>query len=402
MYEYLLYILFIIILIILIITLYIKVKFKFWCNQPVFHAYDFHYYLFPPGIITHVLPEKNKYCNFKNIETYTYSINLSDLQIKKCVQFIRFHYLKNKENTFLPEKENIVPYFEGHNSQCFFTIYNKPEKLIDIKTNNIIEGNKIISLITSRPIHVVINNGNKNATFDAYYIDYLCVDKNERKNGIAPQMIKTHEYNSRHLNKKINVNIFKREGELTGIVPLCVYSTYGFNMKYWIKPQNLPSNIALIECGSTNIKYLLDFLKDNNTKFDICMTTETSNLMELIKTKNIYVYMIIQEDEVISAYFFRKTNTFIEEGVETTCCFSSINCCDDINIFTHGYKVALWKIVENSKTLNFSVIEDISHNHLIIKNLKLKNIPSLISPTAYFFYNFAYYTFKPEKVLIIN
>ena len=32
----------------------------------------------------------------------------------------------------------------------------------------------------------------------------------------------------------------------------------------------------------------------------------------------------------------------------------------------------------------------------------IKTKPSIISPTAYFFYNFAYLTFKPEKVLIIN
>ena len=30
------------------------------------------------------------------------------------------------------------------------------------------------------------------------------------------------------INKNIVVSLFKREDELTGIVPLCVYSTYGF------------------------------------------------------------------------------------------------------------------------------------------------------------------------------
>ena len=402
MYEYILYILLIIVIIILCVIGYIKIKFKFWCIQPVFHIYDFQYYIFPPGIILYELPERNKFCNFKNIETTTYSVNLSEIQITKFIHFIRQHYLQNKENVFIPEKENIIPYFEGHNSPSFLSFYNEKESLIDTKSNSVVEGNKIISVMTGRPIHVVINN-NKDAFFDAYYIDYLCVDKNQRKNGIAPQMIQTHEYNARHLNKNIKVSIFKREGELTGIVPICVYSTYGFDMKLWKKPQSFSANINLIECGSTNIHHLFDFIKMQSSKFDISMITETSNLMELIKTKNIYIYMIIQEDKVISAYFFRKTNTFVNKKAESLCCFSSIQsqACDN-DIFIHGYKIALWTICEKSKTLNFAVLEEISDNKIIIDNLILKNKPSVISPTAYFFYNFAYYTFNSKKVFIIN
>ena len=50
----------------------------------------------------------------------------------------------------------------------------------------------------------------------------------------------------------------------------------------------------------------------------------------------------------------------------------------------------------------FAAIENISHNNIIIQNIKLKTQPLIISPTAYFFYNFAYPTFKSNKVFIIN
>jgi hypothetical protein len=42
------------------------------------------------------------------------------------------------------------------------------------------------------------------------------------------------------------------------------------------------------------------------------------------------------------------------------------------------------------------------HNDIIIENLKLKTAPLIVSPTAYFFYNFIYSTFSSKKVFILN
>jgi ribosome biogenesis GTPase A len=50
----------------------------------------------------------------------------------------------------------------------------------------------------------------------------------------------------------------------------------------------------------------------------------------------------------------------------------------------------------------FCAIEDISDNNILINNIQLKTKPLVVSPTAYFFYNFAYPTFKSNRVLIIN
>jgi len=399
--EYIKYIFLVFIIIIFIIFLYIRFKYKFWCIQPVFHIYDFHYYLFPPGIIQYSLPEKNKYCNFKNIETIIFD-NLDKYKIDKFTNFIQINYLANKDNVYLPEKENIIPYFTGHNNPSFFSFYYENELLLDTKTNSSIENKKNISVMTTRPINIYINNGNKDAFFTAYYVDYLCVDKNYRKSGIAPQVIQTHEYNQRILNKKIQVSLFKREGELTGIVPLCVYSTYGFEVNTWKRPPRLPAYLGVIEIGSKNAYHLIDFIKLNNTKFDIIIMTEISNLLELIKTKNIYCYMIVQNGEILCAYFFRRSCAFIRKNAEILSCFASINCSTNLDIFVEGFKIAIWKIMKKYTNFKFAVIEDISDNNKIIKNIILRTKPSLISPTAYFFYNFAYSTFKPSKVLIIS
>jgi len=384
---------------ILLFITYIRKSYGFWVLQPVFHIYDFNYMVFPPGIINHFPPNKNKYTNFKNIETIPFS-ELSELKIKKLITFIQWNYLKNGNNTFNPEKNNIIPYFTSHNDVCFFSFYQEDVLYNDLKKGTIIDDTKIIGCITTRPVHVVINK-DKDATFDAYYVDYLCVDKSKRKKGIAPEIIQTHHYNQSHLNKNICVSIFKREQDITGIVPMCYYLTYGFEVKKWTKPAKLHPMFVILEINSQNCHFLFDFIQLNHDKFDILINTKMSNIMELLKTKNIFIYAIMVNQEILCCYFFRKSCTFIDKDLEVLTCFASINHNASNAIFIQGFKISFWEIAEKNN-FGFSAIENISHNDIILNNIILKTKPVISSPTAYFFYNFAYPTFASNKVLIIN
>jgi GNAT superfamily N-acetyltransferase len=403
-YNILFTIFFILIVLLILIYGYLRAKFGFWALQPVFHIYDIGYFFYKPGIVQHELPEKNKYTNFKNIETLMHT-KLSNYQWKKLVDFIQLHYLKNRENVFLPKKENILPYFYGHNGPCFITFYNQEHMLYDTKKEMPITDNKIISIITSRPVHVIIHGQGVDdyPSFDAYYVDYLCVDEKYRKKGIAPQMIQTHNYNQRHLNKKISVCLFKREEELTGIIPLCVYKTYGFQVTTWTKPMELSPFYKWVEINETNFHFLNDFIKLHKTKFDIFIITEITNIMELIKTKNLFIHAILSEEtkEFICVYFYRKTCVFVEKNMEVLTCIASINSCHDADLFVQGFKISFWKIAYENH-FGFSAVENISDNDMIIQNLIVKTKPFIISPTAYFFYNFIYSTFPADKVFILN
>ena len=401
MLEYLSYVLFFGILIIIIIYLFIRLKYGFWVLQPVFHIYDFSYYLNAPGIIEFSLPNKNKYTNFKNIETIIFS-NLTTIQKNKFVNLIKTYYLQNKDNIFSPKTENIIPYLTGHNDKTFISFYYEDNHMLYLKKGTTVTDNKVIGVITSRPLTIIINNDktSKNANFRVYYVDYLCVNKLHRKKNIAPQLIQTHHYNQRYINKNIFVSLFKREDELTGIVPLCVYSTYGFPAYKWNEPTDLGGEYKLLEINAQNFRFLYDFIKVNNNKFDIIIMADITNLLELIKTKNIYIYVILCDENILSCYFFRKSCIQIEKDLEVLSCFASICDCDN-DIFIQGFKISFWKIASNN-FFGFSAIENISHNNIIIDNIMLKTKPLIISPTAYFFYNFAYPTFRPDKTFIIN
>jgi hypothetical protein len=351
-----------------------------------------------PGIINEELPEKNKYTNFKNIQTILFT-ETTPLQKQRFVNLLKLHYLQNDDNIFTPKADNVIPYFNSHNDKTFISFYSEEYFITSTKNTSPISENRIIGTMTTRPVHVVINN-KKGAQFDAYYVDYLCVDTFHRKKGIAPQLIQTHHYNQRHLNKKIVVSLFKREDELTGIVPLCVYSTYGFPATTWTKPFDFTGEHNLLEINPQNFHFLVDFIRDKQGSFDIFIWVEYTNVIELIKTKNIFIYVVLYENKIISAYFFRNSCIEFEKGIRVLTCFASIcNCQHDI--FVQGFKISFWKISAENY-FGFSAIENISHNNIIIQNISLKTKPLIVSPTAYFFYNFAYPTFQSNGVLVIN
>jgi len=114
----------------------------------------------------------------------------------------------------------------------------------------------------------------------------------------------------------------------------------------------------------------------------------------------------MNEDDIKCAYFYRKTCVFYEKDREILSCFASINDFEKLDkkgreIFIHGFKISFWGTAEKNN-FGFAVIENISHNYFIIENLRIKTKPLVVSPTAYFFYNFAYHSFDHKKVLIIN
>jgi predicted GNAT family acetyltransferase len=246
--------------------------------------------------------------------------------------------LKKGDNVFSPKPINVHPYFTSHTSKSFISIYHENEFVADHKNGSLEEFKKIVGVITSRPVHISIWKKDVQNTMDAYYVDYLCVHDDHRKKGIAPQMIQTHHYYQRHMNKNIVVGLFKREGDLTGIVPICVYKTYGFSVKKWVKPPEFPAYYTLLEINPQNFSSLYDFLKKTAPKyFDIHIHTEITNIIELLKTKNLFIYVLMNhvDQEIQCAYFFKKSCVFIENDLEVLTCIGSVNDSTSNNDFFH-------------------------------------------------------------------
>ena len=383
------YALIIIIVIVIIIYSYIQIKYNFWMKQNIYHNYDFWYYLFP-GIIDNGLPEReNKYHNFKNIQTIKVS-SLQEKIINKLTLFLENNFTKNNDNIikYFPKKENIISYLIGlEGGESFISFYKKERIHEDYKLSY-----ELLGTILSYPIQIII----KNNSFNCYYIDYLCVDKNYRNKHIALELMQTHNYNQRYMNKNIIVSLFKREKKLDIAIPLCEVSSYLYSIKE-ITCEKMPNNIKLIKVGKDNINHFYNFIKLNYYKFDIYITTSISNLLELIKTENIIIYMLIQEVQIIAVYYFKKLCNYVNERKEIYNCIGSLNCCLLEDIFINGFNNALINIKKDYSDFTYIMIENVSDNNKFINFKKYLFITKLY----YYFHNLAYKKINANNCLII-
>ncbi len=402
--------LFVIFFILLILCkVYIRIKYRFWAYQPVFHYYDLWYWISQKGIIDKDLPETNKFCNFLNVHTKNFE-DLDKNQLNEIIGFIRTNYYRSKNANYLPTLGSFSSFFIGNNSKTFISTYTKPSFIID-KDLTTIPDDKLLGVMTGRPVNITIKD---KKSFRAHYIDYLCVHKDYRKSGIAPEIIQSHEYIQRHKNKKISVSIFKREGELTGIVALTTYKTYQFNIKD-IPKEVLPhSSMQLIEINKLNIRLLINFIYEQKSKFDCFILPDYSNLLNLINKDTFHVYAIIENNKLLCCYFFRNSYMSYDMQSETERekdkkisyqksveYFGSISNCHHNEIFIKGFVNALHKYSKKEKA-TLITIENISHNNIIINHLLLlKIVPTIVSPTAYFYYNYVQKPIFPEKAFII-
>jgi hypothetical protein len=386
----------------LIFKLYVKITYKFWAHQPVFHHYNLLYWIYPKGIIDSDLPQLNKYCNFFNVSTNEFSI-YEKADLEEIIQLIRSNYHRNKLANYLPTLNSFSSYFIGHSSKTYISIYQQPNFIMDGSNNSVVKDQTIIGVLTGRPINITLKN---KTTFKAYYVDYLCVHKDHRNKDIAPQLIQTYEHVQRHSTKDSSVSLFKREGKLTGIVPLTFYKTSLFKISEINYNKLILASTQLIEISKLNIQVLIDFITSQRKKFDCFVLPDFSHLLQLINSNIYKIYGIIEQDTLIACYCFRNSymtynlsDSKKDKAIEL---FASINNCLDKNIFINGFTMAVHKY---SKDIHATlvIIESISDNNIICNNLfEQKLIALFSSPTAYFYYNYACRPLLPEQVFILS
>jgi len=374
------YPLIIIILVILTIPLiyiaWFKIKYSFWSKQPVFNYYNLYYWIHPYTVIDEELPEMNKYYNIRNI-VFKDVASITPTEINEVIELLQNHYYKNDTIHYFPKKSNVIPYLSNNNNNSYISIYYKNKKAVGI--------------LTGRTLEVSINN----TSFLTYYADFLCVHEEYRKQEISPKMIYTHYYNQRHREPSILTSLFKREHTLNHYVPLVEYQTYTFNVKNWIT-YSLHNCVKILSITKENINILHEFIRKEKQRFKCFISSHISNILELIKTKNIYVYCVIINDKVYAAYFLRDlcTNYLKNKSLE---CFASIkNCSDELFLYCFSNVVFYYK--EYNPIL---LIEDVSDNDIIIKNILLKYSYMSKVSCGFYFYNYASLSVKKKEFCCI-
>jgi hypothetical protein len=113
--------------------------------------------------------------------------------------------------------------------------------------------------------------------------------------------------------------------------------------------------------------------------------------------------MCVVDTEIIAAYIFKKTCTYLDKNKQVLSCIGSINGTYLNNDeFIDVFNLSIFSLLNNddnkNENMHFLSIENVSDNKILnnYKNYLFK------SPTAYFFYNFAHSPFKSSNCLIIN
>lgn len=392
LFEYISYILCVGLLITITVYLYIRIKYGFWYTQPVYWRASITQSL---GIINDAMPSKTKYTNFKDIDTIIFS-HLTSYQISKWTLLLNAHPSYGPRRVYT--KEQIIPYLVGHNDRAFVSFYYQDAHLLDVKHGTIIDERTIVGSLASRPMTVTIYKDRDTTPFRIQHLDYLCISC--KKSQMESQLIETHSYNQRHIEPSIVVTLFAREQPLDGVVPLCVCSTYQFPVTTWRKPPALSAEYTLLEINATNYRSVYEFIGAQKEQFDIVVEADIGNMLELIKTHNIFITAIVCDKQIVACYAFRKSCIEVEKGLEMLTCFASICNCEN-DVFVQGFKISFWKIAAEHY-FGYAGIEDTSHNPLCIQNIIQKTTSSAVNKTFYYFYNFAYPTFTPNRVLFMR
>tara|TARA_Y100000389_G_scaffold205118_1_gene263464 strand:+ start:3324 stop:4523 length:1200 start_codon:yes stop_codon:yes gene_type:complete len=386
-------------LILVLIILYIllkaifKLKFHFWSIQPVFHIYDIHHWLNPYKLVDPELPQMNKYVNIIDIKTKSIE-DLSEKEINVFCNFLKEYYLRTKGMQYLPDVKHVMEYLKASNHSSFISFYTEPKLLFD--KEHIITDKDTLSVISARPLHVSLKGME---TFPTYYVDNLCVKPSMRKKGIAPKIIQTLYYDIRRGNHKIKNCLFKREGEMTAIVPLTTFACKCYDTKSWGDPNKQHASMQLIEIGNDNLTLLAEYIFNQKNKLNCVILPEITNIAKLIKNENISVYGIINNDSLISLYLFRDSATIYKDD-KALDLVGSINSCPTVDIFINGFKTALSRCCKKYDT-SLILIDELGANNLI--SLYAKNNNMLLhfeSIAAFFFYNYVSYTIPPNECFI--
>lgn len=355
--------------------IYLKWQHPFWFIQPVYHKFNVFYWGGRPREIRKDLPEKNKY--FSSEITF---LKADKANWKEITEFVCGHFLKNGTNEYNPTINEIEPYFNSHNFSSFVSLYYRPEHTFKTTTD------KLIGMITSRPLYI------RNLSKTVYYVDFLCIDKEERKKGIASKLIQTHDYHQSH-NSNIQVSLFRREGTVPYIVPLVRFQCVVFSMKYWIQAKH-PPKYKIIRVTSLTMYILYEFIQKQTCEMFIY--NDIANIQELVRTNNIMIYLCFENDVAICCYFFRKSCT-VFENKEILVLYASLKGEDFIDLF----KCSLSYLMKTEK-FAYLCVEELGDNILISKNLKIKSSPIETINCGYYFYNYIHKQVKPKNFFMLN
>ena len=380
-------------ILLLITKAIIKLKFGFWGAQPVFHVYDLQYWVQPPGIIQENLPIANKYVDRINITTREFT-QISPKELTKFCKFIRRYYLRGRGARYSPTNLQITTPFPNNDYPSYLTTYYSSKTIYD-SSGRTITIPDMIGIISSRQLTLTLGA----ERFPVYYVDNLCVHPDHRRKGIAPKLIQTHHYDTRYNTPQVKVHLFKREGDMTAIVPLVAYFTH-MHVLPELHEDPLPGAASLVMVNQNSLRFAIEFLHDQCNGYDAVIAMGVSALAASTANGSLQLYMLLDAHKPVAVYALRDPAVTHGHDKALECC-ASVRCCND-EMFAAGFFEAVRQSnkVVKARSLFIECLGDNEKlNNLALASGRLR--PLGRSPTAYFLYNYAHRSVSPSSTFVL-
>jgi len=406
----------------LVLYAYIKLKYPFWNNQPVFHSYDYwRFFYYTPFLIYKYRPMKTKFCEFNQIRTYPY-LETTSQQRKEICYLLQSNYILNDRILFTLQEPDLEAQYIGHNEPAYLSIYcekryefNKIDASFSTQYKEIMESLKPVGCAISKPVHFFYRESiehNIYTEIQMYYIDIICVNRELDQKKMNRQLLQTHEYNQRIKNPVINCSLIKKEIDLfDGVIPLIEYNTYVFYLRN-LKFPPLPEHFHVTHIDLEHIDVLTDFLFEqthldlalSKKHFDILAVSDMGNYIALIKQQLLYAYCLRNGKHIYGIYFMKDAKMQYEdlEGDSLQLCGSIMNC-DSASLFYSGFLHSLHHIVKKQTKYKMLMFEAISDNTTIFNFWRDQNTPVFTNKTAYYTFNLVYPSspMNPERCFVL-
>jgi hypothetical protein len=377
-------------LLILLWFAYTKIMYPFWNSQPVFHSYDFwRYWTLCPFIISCKKGQKpGKFCDFDRVFTVEYSEIDANLKLE-MVDFLQCHYISDESTLFLFHLENLDAYNAGHLFPSYMSFYMGVENVLicggggghgdDDGLNNIVMKSRIDACISSRSIRFKYFGigGSADIDMDIYFMDFICLRRGSDI-GFSRKLMATHCWRTLGFgvldNGSINGAIFKKEGEgFPGMHPFLKFDSFFYDIKNGFATPLLPVHFILVSIHAKNAALLTDFLEGFDSGL-LCISS-IGNLMELVRRRILFIYMICRADESFCLYVFRDSRTQYERDDDVGALLQFVGSFHKSNsneLFYRGFLNALNDILSTGfgKNFRYLMMDNIGDNSAIISDLR--------------------------------
>lgn len=371
------YVLYLIISITFLFFIYIKLRYRFWSTQPVFHIFNLKQWLIPSGIIELSLPKKqDKFYNWK-INTFNFQEISTE---KKALICYFFNNLSKYQQLSIFEK--------GINKSYVSFLYS--HITIPQQDGSNYHTKKLQSCMVSKILNGVIHNNKLKIS----YIHSFKIHKLAKNKKLEYQkLFYTHYFNSRRIGSP-HIFLFKKKGSLPWVTPCTTFFSYTFDTKYInIVNFNIPNNISIRQIKSASIRMIINFFGEISNKFKFYSIPDFANLKNMISTNLITPFVLMDNNTIVGLLIFR--NDEKSTSLIASACFPK-------------YRDYLYPALQNSlhllkkyKNYSFIVVENISNNNYIIKEILKRKFPKEKEQISYYFYNFSIRPFMSPSCFLI-